>query len=352
MKYFVLILALLSCSANALNMHNTLTFTGEGQPNPLYNQRIKNLIIYHPTGAAWWYDQEPNNPNWTSTWPLDGGKGPSDYTGPHNKGYLFRDHAYFLNQMEHFKNLGHTAVAAFMIPNNEAGLIPREGYGAYWTPTGEWKKPADYYDTVKWAAWMKGVHVAPFISLNDYREKGSKEILPALKRMVDFAMHRFDGVSLKTDDGRAVILIEGLPWRTNLSAAQKTEIHKYLASRTDIVWIDNLALACPTYAPNIYSSAAVSDMSGTIQENFKNNCGGRYLWHFVNKTAATNPGALQFIPFDIQKRWLNITPHDADMYPVIHSQWNEYTEWLIYEPNQYWGNNEYDYIKWRISQQP
>lgn len=250
--------------------------------------------------------------------------------------------------MEEIKNLGHTAVAMFMIPNDEAGT----GYGAYWAPTGEWKRPMEYFDEVRWAAWMKGVHVAPFISLNDYLGKGPSSILPTLKQMVDFSMQQLDDVVLKTDDGRVIILIEGLPSQTNLSAGHKAAINAYLASRTDILWVDNLVLDCPTHASNIYRSAAASDTTGTVQESLKNSCGGRYLWSFTNKVAAKNTSELAFIPFPIQERWLNINPHDDSMYPVIHSQWNEYSEWLIFEPNEYWGESEYNYLKWRISQQP
>lgn len=343
---------LFSYSAFAVDITNTLIYTGEGDNNPLYNQKVKNIMVFHATAAAWWYDLEPTEPDWESTWPQDGGRGPGHYTGPTNKGYLFRDHDYFLRQMEEIKDLGGTAVAVFLLPNDEAGLQPRTGYGAYWSPTGDWIKPMDYYDEVKWAAWMKGLQVAPFISLNDFRDKGPASILPALQQMVDFAMQRLDGVTLKTDDGKSVVLIEGLPYRTNLSVEQKHAINQYLASRNDILWIDNLVNDCPTYSSNIYRSAATSDMTGTIQENLKSICGGRYLWHYTNKTASKQPSDISFIPFDIQERWLNIAPHEPQMYPVINSQWNEYSEWLIFEPNEYWGTNEYDYLKWRISQQP
>ncbi len=351
-------LALISLNtiAFAVDMNNVLTHKGEGGANPDYGKKIKNLMIFHPTSAKWWYEQVPERPDevWSSTWPLNWGKGPATYSSPSDQGYMFRNKDVYLKQMEEIQGLGgHTAVAAFLIPNDEAGW----GYGSYWTPTGQWKRPMELYDEVRWAAWQKGVQVAPFLSFNDYLKKGPESILPELKKMVDFVMQRVDAVSVKTTDGKVVILIEGLPPVNGLEDRPDliAQINQYLASRTDILWIDNLANSCPTAAPNIYRSAAVSDMSGTIQESLKNICGGRYLWHFTNRhVPRTNktPSGLEYIPMDVQQRWLNIVPHDPNMYPVIISQWNEYSEWKMFEPSEYDGDSEYNYLKWRMTQQP
>lgn len=71
MRVALLILALTSLQVFALDITNNLSYTGEGDPNPLYGERIKNLMIFHPTGARWWYELEATNPDWESTWPLD-----------------------------------------------------------------------------------------------------------------------------------------------------------------------------------------------------------------------------------------------------------------------------------------
>ncbi|OMH25575.1 hypothetical protein [Motiliproteus sp. MSK22-1] len=405
MKKLVLTLSLIfSSNAMALDVKNTLQYTGEGVPNPAYNQKVKNIMIFQPMASTWWYDldgtyhEDPNTgedvlweagawpPNW-NTWdpqpapyvlnnalknPLSSDLGqPSSWlqgdrvpnsADPDQKGYVFRDKETYLKQMDLIKGLdvdvwgnrnGSTAIAVFLVPDNEANF----GYGAYWKPSGQFRRPLSLFSEVKWAAWKKGIQVAPFISLNrfDLIDETPKEIdtiLPDLKAIVDSIKASADAVSLRTEDGRLIVLIEGLPGRTHLhdegNEGYRDAIINYMKSETGVLWIDNLTNVCDSNTANIYRSAATHD---PIQEGEKNSCPGRYLWHYTHRNGK-NRNDLSTVPMYLQERWLNITPHDPEMYPVIISQWNEYSEWKMFEPNSFDGDSEYQYLRWRFHQQP
>ncbi len=327
----------------AVDMFNTLAYTGKGVPNTAYNKQIKNIMIFHAGGWKYWYEIEDGDSTWSEHW----GKGPSTYDCEpgKNKGYMYRDNDVYRWQMYDLKVVNeNTAVAVLLMPDSEAGL----GYGAKWISNCEWKRPKALYGNVMWAAWMNGVVVAPMISINDFDNAGPGAVLGKVIEMTEFVKQYNSLTSLKTPDGKLVVMIEGLPWRLNLSPEQIQAINDYMASQTDIFWINNITDDC-FIASNVYRSAASS--APGVQDFYKENCNGRYLWHYANRYGRSFDEIKYFLMED-QLKWLNISPHDPEMYPVIISQWNEYSEFLIWEPNEFDGYREFWYLKWRLSQQP
>lgn len=343
MKKLFLILLIIGIytTSQAVDMFNTLSYTGEGVLNTAYNKQIKNIMIFHAGGWTYWHETEGGDSTWSEHW----GKGPRRWNSPNDKGYLIKDNDVYRWQMYELKVISeHTAVAVLLMPDSEAGW----GYGAYWKSNGQWKRPKELYASVRWAAWMKGVVVAPMISINDYDNAGPGAVLGKIIKLTEFVKQYNGLTSLKTPDGKLVVMIEGLPWRLNLSPDQIQEINNYMASEAGIFWINNITDDC-YIAPNIYRSAASSTPG--VQDFYKENCNGRYLWHYANRYGRSFD-EIKYFPMEDQLKWLNISPHDPDMYPVIISQWNEYSEFLIWEPNEFDGYNEFWYLKWRLSQQP
>lgn len=393
---------LLSFNVYSIDMVNQLSHTGFGQPNPAYNKKIKNIMIFHVGGWRHiWCNQygltlpapggglhqcENNNYAYPTYWGsqinhnLSQGWGPDSWPANPNdaRGYLFRGNDVFLKQMEQMAGLGHTAVGVLLMPSDELYT----GYGAYWNEPGNakhgrWLHPEDMFDGIRWAAWKHGMQVAPFISLQDYDNKGPKGVYEDLVRMVNFVTSRNDLTTLKTTDGKHVILVEGLPSQTDLkddvdgippcqpgqttncdaqdfssvSAKYRNDILNFMASRTDIVWIDNLIADCPTAAANIHVNTAT--LSEANQDAYKQYCGDRFHWTLVQRYATQNiANPTHWATHGQVLKHLNISPHYPSAYPSVIYQWNEYGESEIFEPNSHDGTSIYDYLKWRISQQP
>lgn len=365
-RFFVI--GVLLCSTQSMAqtsvMMNDLVTTGEGSANPSYGTQIKNILIFQ---AAGWsglpalQDSQQNDPSWPLAQAnLLGGR----------VGYLSKSKLGYLSQMSRIKELsGTTAIAQLIMPDLEANA---SGYGTcfngQWISAtacangGVWKKPKSLFDDVRWAAWMKGIKVAPLFSVNVYDESGNTDraniAVERLKSLVNWYTNTYtDAVTLRTTQGKIVILTEGLPENTNLgndSGAQK-KLLDYMNSRKDILWIDNLAVASPTAAGgNVYRSAATFDITGSIQDHLKATWGNRYLWHFQTRFGTRRQqmyDPLHKIPLAVREKWLNLNPYNATAYPVIISQWNEYAEFLTFEPDEWEGYAEYNYLRWMLSLQ-
>ncbi|KAF1006866.1 MAG: hypothetical protein GAK28_02185 [Luteibacter sp.] len=359
-------------------MTNMLNSTGEGTSNPSYGRLIKNIMIFQAggwsglaTSPACLQQVTPtcgSNPSW----PQAGAGNPGGRVG-----YLSKSNDVFLNQMAQIKAMNQdTAIAVLIMPDEEAAASGYGAcYGSFWTNDqscsagGTWSTPRAMFANVAWAAWMKGIQVAPLISINVYDHiKGSAAFptnddpnrasvaVARLKQYVDWYMSTVNATSLHASDGRVVILTEGLPSNTNLPAdnAQASAIIAYMKSRTDILWIDNfsgMSAGQANSASNIYRSASTEDTTGSVQDGLKASWKSHYLWHFIDRWGS-NAAYTTGIPEPLRLKWLNISPAASNNYPVIISQWNEYAESLTFEPDQNGGTAEYAYLQWRLGQQP
>src|SRR5208337_3465651 len=133
-----------------------------------------------------------------------------------------------------------------------------------------------------------------------------------------------------------VIILDSLPSQAALSDTQKLQVMQFMATQSDIFWIDNmvgmLSNAAPsTTASNIYESSWGDDPT---KDYLAQIWGEKYLWWFTAlnggvKTQAAASDPTNQVPQSIREKWLNIQPYNSDHYPVIISQWNEYAEYLI-----------------------
>jgi hypothetical protein len=342
------------------HMTNLLSITGDGQQNPSYQRQVKNILIFQTAGWSQLPSLEDIRMK-SPAWPLTISSGLGGRVA-----YLSKSKDSLLKQMGLIKDMNKdTAIAVLLMPDQEAQAGQ---YGACWNSIwlnakscaaeGAWQKPTSLFMHVRWAAWMKGIQVAPFFSINAYDALGRQDraavVVSRLKQFVDWYMtHYQDAVTLKTTDGKVVILTEGLPENTNLAndPAQNAELLRYMNSRTDILWINNLAIADANpgdAGANIYRSAAVTDER--MQDAVQSIWGPRYLWHFLNRYG-DNKRNLSYLPEATRLKWLNIAPFDPQRYPVVISQWNEYAETLVFEPSDHDRYSEYEYLQWRLSQQ-
>ncbi|HZI11366.1 MAG TPA: hypothetical protein VE153_13360 [Myxococcus sp.] len=359
--------------ASGSNMIDRLPTTGEGRANPNHGQRIKNIMMFLSDGweglISEWNPSDLNNGN--PTWPLHFGK----------RGYLTKSPSVFLWQMHEIKELGGTtAIAHLILPDVEAAA---SGKGACWngdyvgrdasnnracSAGGTWRFPKAFHPDVGWAAWMKGVQVAPQFSINNYEFQTERHLHAAdavrkLKELVEWYRQTVpagDLVSLRTTSGQLVVLTEGLPENTGLSsnAAARADLCAYMKGRTDIFWIDNLLNADDNScgASNIFRSAAASDAA---QQHLRGVFGSRYLYTYgsrvVTKRISQAIDSRNHIPISIQRKWLNIDPSSngtRQPYPVLLSQWNEYGEFLMFEPNEMEDYGGYYRLKSLLQQQP
>jgi hypothetical protein len=362
--------------AGPSDMVDRLASTGEGQANPNYGQRIKNIMIFQADGweglLSTWNPSDLTNAN--PTWPLHFGK----------KGYLSKDSAVLTWQMHEITALGGTtAVAQLILPDSEANA---SGKGACWggdyvgrdannqracSNGATWRFPKAFMAEVKYAAWMKGVQVAPLFSINNYewpaeqRAAHAADAVQKLKDLVAWYRQSFpgDAVTLMTTSGKRVILTEGLPENTGLStnATARADLCNYMASQTDIFWIDNLLnadtnpnTACP--ATNVYRSAAAPDAN---QQVLRSAWGSRYLYTYakrgvLKRTSQAMRRELE-TPMAIQRKWLNVDASSdgtRQPYPVVISQWNEYAEFLMFEPNELEDYDAFTGLQGLLQQQP
>jgi hypothetical protein len=357
---------------NSSDMRNVLSTTGEGNPNPAYGNRIRNLMIFQIGGWSGLPPAEvPGGPPGTvdPTWPLHWGV----------SGYLNKSSDVYLWQMHEIQALNrHTAVAFLMMPDEEETA---SGYGANFPGLG-WQRTKGLFPYAAWAAWMKGVQVCPIISINCFDRLNDPNrggyVLGKLQAFVNWYRPQVNGTCLKTIQGKTVILTEGLPPNTALSASQREAILNWMGQQTDILWIDNLAfrddnpnsinnraniyrcaaIAPPYPPPNPLTSEYAADGTWnpavSAQDSLKAVYGSHYLWHFCDRFAKRESESWQAnykVGESTRLKWLNISPNEPNRYPVVISQWNEYAEFLIWEPNQLEGYGGFNYLQWRLSQQ-
>lgn len=381
LKYTALSIVLSSCilcfsiqSSEALAASsfiiNTLSTTGEGKINQSHGKQTKAFMIFQPAGwVGYAYPPHketsyPYNFRHAFTWPKDGGV----------NSFINRSSAIYLKQMEQIKSLSpNIAVAALIMPDVEGGMVTcfngQMSQRVAVCNSGQLMTTKQLIPHVKHAAWMKGLQVAPFFSITNLdpipagKTKG-QYTLEKLKHLTEWWMGQLDGTAVKTSEGKVVILTESINSGLELGSAEQAAVINYMNSRSDILWVDNLANADQNpaiAANNVLRSGANSDIAS--QEWLKSIWGDRYRYHHINKiadcrlyvnscTRSPAHGEVKYSSEEDRLKTLNIIPHHAGSYPIVISQWNEYSEWLVYEPSEYNGLNEYYYLQWRLSQQP
>jgi hypothetical protein len=317
--------------------YNTLSKTGEDCNNPNYNKRIKNIIIFQAGGWSGLLTEDDANTK-KPTWPLRGGK----------KAYIVKNEKVYLEQLEEVRNLsGNLAIAVLLMPDEEAKA---SGYGAYFN--GEWKSPKQLYAHVKRAAWMKGVMTCPHISINNYGTPADgNTMMNKFKAYIDWFRTTVDNATLKNKYGKPIVLTEGLPENTNCTKEQKYAIQDYMNAQKDLVFLDNLAFEkdAARAAANVYRCAATCTADG--QDYLVPIWGSKYRWHYINRYGYFKD-KLGYIPAETQDKWLNIKPAMGCPWPVVISQWNEYAEYLVFEPSLMDRHDLYNNLKAKFALQP
>ncbi len=311
---------------------------------------VKDIITFQIAG---WSELprlgSPRDPDW----PLAGGK----------PAYLARTPESLAHQMDLIKGIGdHLVIAPLLMSDSDSEA---SGYRACWngTPsddghicTGTWRYPFAMYDELRTAAKAKGVRYVPNFSVMNYDGMRGAQVLPKLKDMIAWLRTRMPDAHMAKDaQGRSYVILDSLPEQLGMTEAQKQEVLVYLKSQSDIVWIDNFLVMAPTtanYSGNVYLSTWGSEAT---KDAMNSQLGDHFLWWFQANEVATNPtdanNPARKIPEQVRLKWLNIEPYDPTKYPVIISQWNEYAEYLIFEPSIKSGTANYEYLKWRLSQQ-
>ncbi len=324
-------------------MHNALQYLGDGLPNVAHRMPIRNLVVFQ---AAGWrgLPLDAHAGLIDPTWPRDGGQ----------RGYLRRSAARYRAQMRLIRDLAPTmAVAILVMPDTDARA---SGYGAYQRarllPWARWRSPLALFASARAAARRAGLPVAPFLSINNYGGPQrpfscrARQTLYQLEQLTDWYLtHHLDDATLRCDDGRIVILTEGLPDQTTLDDAHRQRLADFCNRRDDVLWIDNLGLFDPRQVGgHVWRSAAVFDPSGSVQESLRDAWGDRYRWHYVPRFAKSRTQlarAEHHVPLALKRRWLNVGAGSAARYPTVISQWNEYAEYLHLEPSELEGESTY-----------
>lgn len=346
-----------SISTTTTMMRNRLSHRGDGTLNPAFGKQVKNIIVYQ--ASAWSGLPRESMDN---TWPLAFAR----------SGYAAKSKDVFLRQNREIAGLGqHVAIAVLLMPDEESDA---SGFGACWNSAwldssakppcadrGAWRRPMALYPEAAWAAWMNGIPIAPMFSINNYGLAASdpnagRRVLPKLRAMLDWYRNLARGslAMLRTDADKLVILTEGLPENTRLSDAQRRELLQYMAAQTDVLWLDNLASsdANPSLAGSNTIRTAAAPMP--VQTWLAGRWGARYRFAYVPRWAKSQAEASRpennMSQVDREKA-LGIYPPAPDRYPVILHQWNEYAEFLVIEPSERGGYDEYNYIRWMLSRQ-
>ena len=229
---------------------------------------------------------------------------------------------------------------------------------------GQFLGPKEMYPQIINAAWQRGIPFAPEFSVMDYSSAGHPEvILPKLVEFVNWARPTFGGASLMTTDGRYVVTIDGLDAISGLNSRPDLEaaIYAYMNSQSDILWINNLVTSGPN--PQILTNGNVyragpswsSTIGNSAEAGLASQWGSLFLPWFIadyakDFTDYNNP--VNQVPQALREQWMNITPNNPSNYPVFISQWNEYGEFLIWEPSTVLGMANYNYLQWMMSMQP
>jgi len=333
----------------------TLSSTAE----PVPAAPIKDIIIYQLGGWSGLAGPHKTLPEADPEWPAYGGR----------NAYLSRSPDILAHQMSLIAGLGRQVAIGVLLMTDSDSV--KSGYGTCWN--GSWSSnlpggggdsgtltyPFAMYDRVRSAAHAAGVRYAPDFSLMNYDGVRGAAVLPKLKQAIAWWRIRLpDSFAARAPDGRYYVIVDSLPTLDGLSAANKAELIAYMKSQSDIDWIDNMVNddnhpSSYTSSDNIYRSAAAD---AGPQSSLASREGSHYLWwfvpHKVERTYSEAHLATNETPEAIQLQFLNISPHNLNKYPVMISQWNEYAEYLIFEPSTKSGTSNYDYLKSLLSQQP
>lgn len=331
-----------------------LAQTRNTAPEPAPTARIKDIIIYQLGGWAGMAGIHKTLPNGDYEWPAYGGQ----------SAYRSRSPDILGHQMSLIAALGRdVAIGVLLMTDSDSA---KSGYGTCWNgswsggpcDSGNLSYPLDMYDKVRAAARAAGVRYAPDFSVMNFDGVRGRAVLPKLKQLIDWWRARLpDAFAARAPDGRYYAIVDSLPSRDNFSAADKEELIAYMKSQNDIEWIDNMVDddANPSsYSANVYRSAA--NPNAQAQSALASHEHSHYLWWFVaNRVARTYHDAQlapNKVPEVMRLKLLNIRPNDPAKYPVIISQWNEYAEYLFFEPSTKSGTSRYDHLKRLLSEQP
>ena len=326
---------------------------------PVSTVRIKDIVIYQPGGWAGMAGPHQTLRDADYEWPAYGGM----------SAYRSRSPDILAHQMSLIAGLGpQVAIGVLLMTDSDSA---KSGYGTCWN--GSWSAnspggngcdsgtltyPLAMYDHVRTAARAAGVRYAPDFSLMNYDGVRGSAVLPKLKQVIDWWRTRLpDPFAARAPDGRYYLIVDSLPPLDKFSDADKKALIAYMKSRSDIDWIDNMVLddSDPSsYSGNVYRSGANPDYR--LQSWLASREHSHYLWWFAANRVVRSYRDAQLtankVPEAGQLMLLNIRPHDARKYPVMISQWNEYGEYLFFEPSTRSGTKNYDYLKRMISEQP
>jgi hypothetical protein len=333
----------------------TVRSTGAAAPTA----RIKDIMIYQPGGWAGAAGPHKGRSDADYEWPAYGGM----------SAYRSRSPDILAHQMSLIAGLGNqVAIGVLLMTDSDSA---KSGYGTCWN--GSWSAnspggngcdsgtltyPFAMYDNVRTGARGAGVRYAPDFSLMNYDGVRGSAVLPKLKQVIDWWRPRLpDPFAARAPDGRYYVIVDSLPPLDKFSDADKKALIAYMKSQSDIDWIDNMVDddAHPSsYSGNVYRSAATPDAE--VQSFIASREDSHYLWWFAANRVVRTYRDAQFaanqVPDTVRLKLLNIRPHEAKKYPVMISQWNEYGEYLFFEPSTRSGTKNYDYLKRILSEQP
>lgn len=329
------------------------TFTVPTCTAAVPTSQVKNLITFQVGG---WGGITTDLPGADLEWPAYGGM----------SAYRARSQDILAHQAELIAGLSSTvAVAVLLMTDSDSAA---SGYGACWNgswsggpgcDSGTLRRPFAMYDELREAARAQGVRYAPSFSMMNYDGVRGSQVLPKLQAAIAWWRQRLpDPFTARAPSGRAYVVLDSLPSQLGLSAAETNAALAWMHAQTDIEWIDNMFNASTPpgnthYTGNVFHSTwgdeATKDYLNSLE-------GDHFLWWFqanwVVRTFAEFHLAANKVPEATRLKWLNISPHTPTKYPVNISQWNEYAEYLIFEPSTRSGTANYDYLRWRLSQQP
>ena len=356
MKYLRVLLTLVfAVAATSGAVGQTAGSTGAPAPTA----RIKDIMIYQEGGWAGMAGPHKTFRDTDYEWPAYGGM----------SAYRSRSPDILGHQMSLIAGLGGQVAIGILLMTDTYSA--KSGYGTCWN--GSWSDaspggngcdsgtltyPLAMYDNVRTAARTAGVRYAPDFSLMNYDGVRGSAVLPKLKQLIDWWRPRLpDPFAARAPNGHYYVIVDSLPPQDKFSDADKKALIAYMKSQSDIDWVDNMVdddNHPSSYSGNVYRSAASPDYRA--QQALARREDSHYLWWFAaNRVARTYRDArlaANKVPDNARLALLNIRPHDPSKYPVMISQWNEYGEYLIFEPSTKSGTSNYDYIKRLLAQQP
>lgn len=313
---------------------------------------IKDIIIYQPGGWAGVMKDHRGD----YEWPAHGGM----------SAYRSRSPEILRHQMALIAGLGeHVAIGVLMMTDEDSA---KSGYGTCWNgswsgkrtcDSGELIYPFDMYDKVRAAARAAGVRYAPNFSMMNYDGARGHAVLEKLQQAIDWWRARLpDPHAAKDEEGRYYVIVDSLPQQTKFSDEDKEEIIEYMKSQLDIKWVDfmvngNTPPVNKYYHDNVYHSVWGTDkVRNWLNSQQRDHLLWSFQTNFPSRSLAEARSPAKKIPEEVHEKWMNISPWDPSKYPVIIDQWNEYGEFLMFEPSTQLGTKNYDYLKWLISRQP